>query len=419
MVGSAVVGAVLVALMMALVRFGVPWRVPRPDRAARSAALAELPADQVARGRTLHRELRPVRYAGMGVELVVVLVLGVTPAGAGIVAAVGRVTGDHRLVTAVAGGLAVAAVTWLVSLPFAARRRAVLRRYGLVTQSWPGWLVDLAKGAGLGVLVGGAVLAAFFALTGALPGTWWLPVAAGGTALTVLFSLVMPVLVEPVFNRFVPMGDSPLRGDLLALAAADGVPVRDVLVADASRRTRAVNAYVSGLGPTRRIVVYDTLLEAAPDDEVRLVVAHELGHAKHRDVVFGTALGALGAALGACVLRLLDGSGLPAVAGADGFADPRSTGLLLAVATVARLLAGPAGNLVSRRIEARADDHALRRTGAADTFAAMQRRLSTRNLADVDPHPVEQALFGSHPSTVDRIAAAHRYDRPPTRDGRS
>src|SRR5207248_550589 len=114
-----------------------------------------------------------------------------------------------------------------------------------------------------------------------------------------------PVLVEPVFNRFTPMPPGPLRTDLLALAARDGVPVRDVLVADASRRTRAVNAYVSGLGPIRRIVVYDTLLDQAPPAEVESVVAHELGHAKDNDVLTGTLIGALGAAAAVCGLYLL------------------------------------------------------------------------------------------------------------------
>ena len=106
-----------------------------------------------------------------------------------------------------------------------------------------------------------------------------------------LFSFIFPVLVEPVFNRFTPMPAGDLRDSLLALAKKDGVPVRDVLVADASRRTTALNAYVSGLGPTRRIVVYDTLLNQAPPEQVRAVVAHELGHARNGDVVTGTVIG--------------------------------------------------------------------------------------------------------------------------------
>ena len=222
--------------------------------------------------------------------------------------------------------------------------------------------------------------------------------------------MVFPVLVEPLFNRFTPMPDSPLRAELLALAAADGVPVRSVLVADASRRGSAVNAYVSGLGPTRRIVVFDTLLAAAPEAEIRMVVAHELGHARHHDVPLAAVLGALGAACGCCLLFLFGAWPAPlAAAGATDLADPRSIGLLVALVTVAQLVLGPAGNLVSRRIEARADEHALRATADPDTFAAMQGRLALRNLADVDPGRVSQVLFGSHPTTVQRLAAADEF----------
>jgi STE24 endopeptidase len=183
-------------------------------------------------------------------------------------------------------------------------------------------------------------------------------------------------------------------------------------VADASRRTRAVNAYVSGFGATRRIVVYDTLLEQADPGEVRSVVAHELGHAKRADVVTATILGALGAAITVILVFLLDGwAGLLHQAGVVTVAEPRSVALLLALATVAGLVTGPAQSLVSRKVEARADAHALALTGDPSTFAAMQARLSALNLSDPDPNRIEHLLFASHPSTVERIAAARAYAR--------
>ena len=133
----------------------------------------------------------------------------------------------------------------------------------------------------------------------------------------------------------------------MRLAADDGVPVRDVLVADASRRTTSLNAYVSGFGSTRRIVVYDTLLAAAPREQVRLVVAHELGHAAEDDVLHGTLVGALAPLSRSSLLRLAGGSRL---------ADPRRVTTLLAlIAVAAALVASPVQNLVCRRIEARAD----------------------------------------------------------------
>jgi STE24 endopeptidase len=390
----------------------VPWHNPPAPRADQLAALEQLPADAVAKGRAFHSALRPGSYASMAVSLLVALVLGLTPLGARLVTWCGRPFGGHWVAQAVLGGLVVVFVSSLVTLPLSARQQVVMRRYGLSTQGWGGWTVDVLKGYAVTAVLGGLALLGFYAVTRYVPRWWWAWGAAGAAALVVLLSFVFPVLVEPIFNRFTPMPDGPLRTDLIAMAARDGVPVRDVLVADASRRTRAVNAYVSGFGATRRIVVYDTLLEQASPAEVESVVAHELGHAKRRDVVTGTVLGALGAAAAVIVVYLLGSwSGLLRRAGIDAIGEPRGIALLLALVALAGLVAGPAQSLVSRRIEARADAHALALTGDPATFEAMQARLSTVNLSDPDPPRWEQALFGSHPTTVERIAAARAYAR--------
>jgi STE24 endopeptidase len=404
-----------VVLLVALIGFAaatVPWhRAPAP-RADQLAALGQLPADQVARARAFHAELRPASYGGMALGLLVALALGLTPLGARLIELAGRPFGDHWLARAVLGGLAVALIAELISLPLAAWRHTVVVRYGISTQTWGGWSVDLLKSFGVGVVLGAIVLAGFFTVTHFAPRWWWAFGAAGAAGLVVLLSFVLPVVVEPVFNRFTPMADGPLRAELLDLAARDGVPVKDVLVADASRRTRAVNAYVSGLGPTRRIVVYDTMLTEATPGEIVSVAAHELGHAKDQDVLTGTVLGALGAAIAVVALYLLGSwQWLLRLAGVDSIAEPRAIGLLLAVTTVAGLIAGPGQSFVSRRVEARADTHALTLTGDAATFEAMQRRLGTVNLSDPDPPSWEHAMFASHPSTVQRMAAARAWAR--------
>jgi STE24 endopeptidase len=390
----------------------VPWHASPAPRADQIAALHELPLDGVARGRAFHSALRPSMYGSMVLGLIVVLLLGLTPVGAKLVALAGQPFGGHWLVEAVLGGLLVVSVGELIGVPFAAWRQSVLRQYGLSTQGWSGWAVDMLKAYAIGAVFGAIVLAAFYAITRLTPGWWWAWGAAGAAILIVALTFIFPVLIEPVFNRFTPMQEGPLRTELIALAARDGVPVRDVLVADASRRTRAVNAYVSGLGPTRRIVVYDTLLQEAPAAEVTSVVAHELGHAKNGDVLTGTVIGALGTAAAVCSLYLLGGwTGLLRKAGVDSLGEPRSVALLLAVAAFLGLVGGPVQNLVSRRIESHADAHALTLTGDPATFEAMQSRLALVNLADVDPNPLEYALFASHPSTVERIAAARAVAR--------
>src|SRR4051794_18219524 len=317
--------AVAIAVVAAV---RVPWSTPPAPRADQLAALRELPADAVARGRAFHAALRPGSYASMLLGLLVALVLGLTPLGARLVEAVGRPVGGGWVAQALLGGFVISLVGQLLTLPIAARQETVLRRFGLSTQTWAGWTVDLLKGAAIGAVLGAVVLLAFFGVARLSPHWWWAWLPAGAAGLVVLLSFVLPVLVEPVFNRFPPMPAGELRDRLIAMAARDNVPVRDVLVADASRRTTALNAYVSGLGPTRRIVVYDTLVDDAPAAEVEAVVAHELGHAKRGDVLTGTALGALGAAAAVCAVFLLGSwTGLLRLAGVTSVTDPRALAL--------------------------------------------------------------------------------------------
>ncbi|MGC4788842.1 M48 family metallopeptidase [Micromonospora sp. DT178] len=390
----------------------IPWHRPPAPRADQLAALGDLPAEQVARSREFRSALRPAGWVAIAIGLLVALLLGLTPLGSRLVELAGRPFGDHWAAQAVLGGLAVVLVADLVTLPFAAWRQAVLTRYGLSTNGWSGWAVDLLKSYAVSAVIGAVALLGFYTVIRLSPRWWWAFGAAGAATLVVLLSFVLPVLVEPVFNRFTPMEQGPLRTQLMQLADRDGVPVRDVLVADASRRTRAVNAYVSGLGPTRRVVVYDTLLREATPAEVTAVVAHELGHARDRDVAVGTLTGALGAAAAVVALYLLGSSGpLLRLAGVDSVAQPRAFPLLVALVTVAGLVSAPAQALMSRRVEARADAHALALTGDPAAFEAMQRRLAGINLADPDPPRWEYLYSATHPSTVERMAAARAHAR--------
>ncbi|ROP29285.1 M48 family metallopeptidase [Couchioplanes caeruleus] len=404
-------GVLLVALIV-YAAVTVPWQRPPAPRADQIAALAELPADRVARAREFHSALRPGAYGGLAIGLLGALLLGLTPLGSRLVSWAGRPFGDHWIAQAVLGGLLIVLVAEILTLPFAAWRHTVVVRYGISTQTWGPWAVDVAKSFAVGAVIGAVALLGFFTVTRLAPRWWWAFGAVGAAALVVLLSFVLPVVVEPVFNKFTPMAAGPLRTELMDLAARDGVPVKDVLVADASRRTRAVNAYVSGFGPTRRIVVYDTLLTEAAPAEVVSVAAHELGHAKRHDVLTGTVIGALGAAAAVIALYLLGSLGwLLRWAGVDAMGEPRAIALLLALVTLAGLAGGPAQALVSRRVEARADAHALALTGDPAAFEAMQRRLGSVNLSDPDPPAWEYLMSASHPSTVERIAAARAFAR--------
>ena len=190
------------------------------------------------------------------------------------------------------------------------------------------------------------------------------------------------------------------------------MPVSDVLVADASRRTTTLNAYVSGFGSTRRVVLYDNLVDDVPERETLVVVAHELGHARHHDVVLGTALGATGVVFGSGLLGLvLSRRRLLDRAGVRDPGQPEVVALLLALVAVGTLLVSPIENTISRAIEARADRASLQATGDYAGFEKMQAQLATRSLSDPDPPWLSQFWFGSHPTALQRIGMARALEQ--------
>lgn len=293
----------------------------------------------------------------------------------------------------------------LLTLPFGIALRQLRVEEGLAAGTWTQWAVDLVKGELITVLTTSIAMIVLVGCARRWPRMW--PAIAGvlGAALVVAGSFVYPVLVEPVFNDFESLPEGPLRTEVLALAEAEGVRVGDVLVADASRRTTTLNAYVSGFGHTRRVVLYDTLVEDGARAETLSVVAHELAHARHGDVVTGTTLGAAGAMLGIGLLGLL----LP-VGERRGAGDVGTVPRVLALAAVAAVVAAPVQSTVSRQLETRADRTALEQTKDPEAFIALQRRLALRAHADPTPPAWSQWWFGSHPTVLERIALARAYD---------
>jgi STE24 endopeptidase len=213
-----------------------------------------------------------------------------------------------------------------------------------------------------------------------------------------------------VFNRFVPLPDERMAADLRALADRAGVPVREVLVADASRRTRKGNAYVSGLGRTRRVVVFDTLLARSSPEELAVVVAHELGHRRLRHVVRRTALGMAGAVASVAVLwALLRSGALLLAVGASGAGDPPVVPFVLLAVTVLEIVAIPVGAALSRRWESAADRFSLDVTRDPPAFEAAHRHLAVANLIDLDPPGWVSRLLLTHPTPPERIASARAW----------
>jgi STE24 endopeptidase len=284
------------------------------------------------------------------------------------------------------------------------------RAWGFSTQSTGGWAADRAKGLGVGLVLGGASLLGLVALVRWFP-RWW-PLAAGlATAtLVVLLSFAGPLILEPIFNRFVPLQDDELVESLRRLATDAGVPIEHVLVADASRRTTKHNAYVSGLGRTRRLVLYDTLLRDGGQRELRLVLAHELGHRRAGHLVKGTALAVAGGFVFLLILwALLQWPALVGALGVDGPDDPRIVPFVLLLGTVLQVAGAPLGASVSRRFEREADRISLELTAEPEAFEQMMRGLAHANLADLDPPRLAYVALFSHPTPAERITAARSF----------
>ena len=268
------------------------------------------------------------------------------------------------------------------------------RRWGFSTQRARGWFADRVKGLAVSIVLGAAAWTAAVSLARALPG-WWAVPAGAALALAVLFlSFVAPVVLEPLFNRFRRLDQDDLAAELRALADLAGVPVRDVLVADASRRTTKVNAYVSGIGHTRRVVLFDTLLEEADAAEVRVVVAHELGHRRDRHVAKLTLLAMAGAAAAVALLWAVLGTRVT---------QPRTLPDALLLLLGLELAALPAAAWFSRRLERAADLCSLELTEDSAAFDRAHVGLARRNLSDLEPPRLVYLFLFTHPTPPERI----------------
>jgi STE24 endopeptidase len=346
--------------------------------------------------------------AGLGIEGVVLLAVALgrpAPLRRGLDRLAAR-----PIVGAAAAGAGVALLTSAATLPtrLIAHERAV--DAGLSSQSLGPWLWDVARSTGIAAVLTAAGAALLIALIRRIPRHWWLPAGALAGGLAAVFVWIAPVVLAPIFNRFeaLPEG-SRTRAEVLALGERAGVDIGEVYRVDASRRVTSLNAYVDGLGPTKRVVLYDNLLADADREEVASVVAHELGHVAHDDLPRGIAYIALVAPLGMLFTREL-GSALARRGGADPAAPAAIPAYLFALSLAALVLSVP-GNQLSRKVEASADDFALELTGEPEALIDLQLRLARTNLSDPDPPGLYEALFSTHPPTVERIGAALAYER--------
>jgi STE24 endopeptidase len=302
---------------------------------------------------------------------------------------------------------------FLLGLPLSYYEGFVLpHRYDLSTQNLQGWILDQFKGILVGGLLGGLVLEIIYAVLRIAPETWWLWAALILLVFNVILANLAPVLLMPLFFKFEPLGEeyAELKERLIRLAENAGAHVRGVYKFDMSRRTKAANAALTGLGNTRRIILGDTLLDEFSNDEIETVLAHELGHHVNKDIPIGIAVESLTTLLGLYLASLVLEWGV-GLFGFNGPADIAGLPLFILVIGLYSLITMPLSNAFSRWRERRADRYALLTTHKPEAFASAMTRLANQNLADADPEPWVEILLYSHPALNKRIAMAHQFER--------
>ena len=282
------------------------------------------------------------------------------------------------------------------------------RRYGLSNESVGAWFVDRIKAFCVGVVLGSGSAALVYWCIRLSPERWWMIAGAAFALLIVVLTNLAPVVLLPLFYSVRPLGKHALRRRLLALAERAGARVLGAYEWGLSEKTKKANAALAGIGGTRRILVSDTMLSEYSDEEIEVVLAHELAHHVHGDIwkgiVFESLLIVAGFNLAARALAMLARplrlSGVQDVAGLP---------VLLLTAGAVSLLMVPLAHAISRAFERSADRFALDLTRNPQAFISAMRRLGAQNLAEQHPSKIVQWLFYSHPPLEERIATAQAF----------
>ncbi|HTE18474.1 MAG TPA: M48 family metallopeptidase [Armatimonadota bacterium] len=293
-------------------------------------------------------------------------------------------------------------------------------QYGLSTQTLGGWTLDSAKSLGISAALAPPVIALLYWTLQRSPRRWWVGFWLASIPLLVFSILLAPILIDPLFNKFQPLRDERLRDRILTLARRAGIEESRVLEQDASRRTKAVNAYVTGLGGSARIVLWDTLLQRMDEEETLFVMAHEMGHYVEGHVPLLLAA-SIGGTLAILLLVHAGGHALLRVNGerwgVRGLDDLAGLPAILLLVLLLNFFGSPVESAVSRTLEERADAFGLRLTGNGRAAASAFIKLSEQNLSHPSPPPFIEFWMFSHPPLQRRIEKAQAWDA--AHEGRS
>jgi len=284
-------------------------------------------------------------------------------------------------------------------------------RYDLSTQSLGSWLLDFVKGGALALVLGGVVIEVIYFLLRTTPEWWWLIAAVFMLVLTVFFAALAPILIFPIFYKFQPLQDRELVDRLMRLAKNANTRVNAVYTMVLSDKTTAANAAFMGMGSTKRIVLGDTLYENFTHDEIETILAHELGHQVHNDIVWGILVQSVLTLIGFYIADVVMRAGA-AYFGFASIADLAAMPLFALAITAYGLITLPLGNWYSRWREVNADRYALETTRNPEAFISAFEKLANQNLAELEPEPWVEWLLYDHPSIGKRLAMGHAFQTP-------
>ena len=306
----------------------------------------------------------------------------------------------------------LAAIGGIAGLPFTLYNTFVLeKKYGFSTITWKIWITDLIKSLIVSAILMGIMISAFMAFVSYLPKSWWFWAWVFFTLFEIILLWLYPVLIAPLFNKYEPIKDELLKEKITALLDKVGLKAKGIYQVDAGKRSRHTNAYFTGIGKTKRIVLYDTLLASHSPEEIIAVLAHEIGHWKKKHIV-KQLIFMIGVSLVLLYLVYLV-VGSPVLYSAFRIQHtPVYAGLFLVSLYLGaiRFFLSPVGAAVMRRYEREADRMAFELTGTSQPMINALKRLAKDNLSNLHPHPLYVWFYYSHPPLIERIEYLQAMD---------
>lgn len=373
---------------------------------------------QIDRGCSYQREGYLLFAARCAVSLLFLLLLVFTGISRKLEAQVTRISGNSHTVSIILYFLFLYLIFSAVLFPLSFYSSYVREKnYGFATLTLSRWFSDYAKSLAITFVLGAVLITGLFFIIRKFPRTWHIIACAAFALYITVMVFLWPVIIDPLFHKFTPLSDANLRGELISMAGKAGIDAREVLVMDASTRTTHTNAYFTGLSSTKRIVLYDTLLESNSPSEVKVVLAHEIGHWKERHVLKGILIASVVALITLTLLRFLllrakrssERGGLLRFLRVSELHAPSTMPLIFLFLFILGILWLPVENAISRHFERQADRESLLLTGDPDSFIAAQVKLAVDNASDIAPPKSAYYFLYSHPSVLERIAEAENF----------